>query len=247
MKEKIDVVILTYNEEEVIEDAIKSVKSFAEKIIVVDSESNDDTGRIAKNNGASVYIHPFKNFSEQRNFALQLSHSSWIFYLDADERVTAEFKDELLEALNESNFSAFIVKRRTFYFGKDWGFEDEVPRIFWRESFKNWTGVVHETPHFMGKSGRLKNPILHYTHRNLRQMLQKTNEWSEYEAKLRHDAHHPPMKPWRFLRVMVSEFFRNYIKLKGYRNGTHGFIESVYQSYSMFITYAKLWELQNKK
>jgi hypothetical protein len=78
-------------------------------------------------------------------------------------------------------------------------------------------------------------------------MVAKTNEWSEYEARLRLNAKHPRLVAWRFIRVMMTAFTDSFIKSKGYRNGTYGFIEAIYQAFSMFITYAKLWELQQKK
>src|SRR3990167_417999 len=106
--------------------------------------------------------------------------------------------------------------------------------------------VVIETPKIKGSFSEIKSPILHLTHRNLYQMLEKTNEWSEYEAKLRFDSKHPKMSWWRFLRIMLTAFFNSYLLEKGYKNGTAGIIESIYQSFSMFITYAKLWEKQNR-
>ena len=78
-------------------------------------------------------------------------------------------------------------------------------------------------------------------------MLVKTNEWSEYEAKLRFNSSHPKLVPWRFIRVMATEFINSYFKNKGYKNGTYGLIEGLYQAFSIFITYAKLWEMQEKK
>ena len=78
-------------------------------------------------------------------------------------------------------------------------------------------------------------------------MIAKTNEWSEYEAELRFRAGHPKTTWWRFPRVMISAFFGSYFPGGGYRNGTAGLVEAIYQSYSMFLTYGKLWELQNGK
>ena len=77
-------------------------------------------------------------------------------------------------------------------------------------------------------------------------MLSKTNEWSHVEAKLRYESNHPYIVPWRLLRVMLTAFMRSYIYEKGWKAGTVGVIESIYQAYSMFITYAKLWEIQQK-
>ena len=245
--EKIDVIILTNNEEDVIEDCLKSVKGWAENIFVIDAGSTDKTVEIAKKNGAQVFEHDFKDFAHQRNFAFTKVKSSWIFYLDADERVTTEFKKEVEDKINSGEKSGFEVKRKTYYFGKNWGLEDKVARIFRVDNFIEWRGVVHETAYINGEMGLIQSPIEHFTHRNLEQMLAKTNNWSKLEAKLRFATNHPPMRGWRFIRVMMSEFIRSYFKEKGYKNGTYGLIEAIYQSYSMFITYAKLWEMQNTK
>lgn len=245
--EKIDVIILTNNEENVIEDALKSVKDWTKNIFVIDAGSNDKTLEIAKKYNAKIISHKFLDFSQQRNFAIKQASSSWVMYLDADERVTTEFKKEVIEKINSGGKEGFKVKRKTYYYGRDWGLEDEVARVFKVDKFDKWSGVVHETAHINGELGLIQSPIEHFTHRNLEQMLNKTNNWSEFEAKLRFDSNHPPMRGWRFIRVMCSEFARSYFKEKGYRNGTYGLIEAIYQSYSMFITYAKLWEMQLEK
>ena len=71
-------------------------------------------------------------------------------------------------------------------------------------------------------------------------------QWSTIEAELRFKARHPKMTWWRFPRVMFTAFYDSYIKQKGYKVGAVGIMESMYQAFSIFITYAKLWELQNK-
>ena len=78
-------------------------------------------------------------------------------------------------------------------------------------------------------------------------MVNKTIEWSKTEAQLRLSINHPKMTWWRFPRVMITAFLNSYIRQGGYKVGMVGLIESVYQSFSMFITYARLWELQNEK
>lgn len=243
----LSVLILSKNEEDVIEECLKSVKGFADEIIVVDSYSTDKTVELAEKLGAKVIQNKFDDFSSQRNFALLKAKGDWIFYLDADERLTEEFKKEAKEVVNnfkEDGIGGYFVKRKTFFLGRDWGMSDKVQRLFYKKFFKGWEGVVHETPKIEGKFGEISSPILHFTHRNLSQMLEKTNEWSEYEAQLRLRVHHPKMNIFRFIRVMLTGFVQSYIKEKGYKNGTEGLIESIYQSFSMFITYAKLWEKQ---
>lgn len=76
-------------------------------------------------------------------------------------------------------------------------------------------------------------------------MVEKTIKWSTFEAKLRYEANHPRMTVWRFPKICFLAFYNSFVKQKGWRLGTAGLIESIYQSFSMFITYAKLWEMQN--
>lgn len=248
---KLTVIILAKDEEEVIGDAIRSAKDWAYEILVIDANSKDKTAAIAEKLGAKVVKHTFQDFSDQRNFALPYALTEWVLYLDSDERLTEEFKKEVEEKISKNQeFDAvggYFVKRKTFYYGHDWGFEDKVQRLFVKERVDRWFGKVHETPKIKGDFGIIESPIIHLTHRNLSQMIKKTNEWSEFEAKLRMDANHPKLAPWRFIRVMATSFIDSYFKNKGYKNGVYGLIEAMYQSFSIFITYAKLWEMQEKK
>lgn len=249
MEKKITVVIVTKNDGEVIVDAIKSVKNLADEIIVVDGGSNDETVNLAKKNGAKVFVNQFRDFADQRNLAAAFVKSGWIFYLDSDERATPSFISELRSRIEKADdtLSGFKVKRKTFFYGRDWKFEDKVERIFKKEKLLGWHGVVHETAEVDGKLVDINEPILHFTHRNLEQMVKKTNDWSDYEAELRFKSNHPRMSLWRFMRVIMTAFLDSYFRQGGYKNGTAGVIEAIYQSFSMFITYAKLWEKQNLK
>lgn len=253
------VIILTNNDEAVIADCLDKAKELDGELIVIDSNSKDRTPDIARMMGARVVQHEFKDFATQRNFAIkQVPTSSrthdtadapgdFVLYLDSDEHVTEEFVTEvksIIETDTNDDIGGYYIPRKTYYFGKDWGLTDQVQRLFKKSHFIKWEGVVHETPHIKGSFGQMASPVLHFTHRDLSQMVSKTNEWSEHEAQLRFDASHPSMTPLRFIRVMLTGFFDSYIRNKGYKNGTHGFIEGMYQGFSMFITYAKLWEKQ---
>jgi glycosyltransferase involved in cell wall biosynthesis len=248
---KLTVIILAKDEEEVIGDAIKSAKDFASEILVIDANSQDKTSQIAEKQGAKVIKHSFKDFSDQRNFAVLYATTPWVMYLDSDERLTNEFKNEAEQIISGHKefdpIGGYFVKRRTFYYGHDWGFDDRVQRLFIRERLEGWFGKVHETPKIKGEFGVINSPLVHLTHRNLSQMIKKTNEWSEFEAQLRLDAGHPILVPWRFIRVMTTSFIDSYFKNRGYKNGVYGLIEAIYQSFSIFITYAKLWEMQEKR
>ena len=247
----LSIVILTHNSEDTIADCLESLKPMDGELIVVDSKSEDRTGEIAERMGAKVYSRSFVNFSDQRNFAMQKTHADWVLYIDSDEITTDKFCKEVLMVIknydSSSGVGGYFISRKTFFLKKDWGFADRVQRLINKDKFITWEGILHETPKIKGVFGSIENPILHFTHQNLSSMVEKTNEWSEYEAKLRLESHHPKMSSWRFFRVMLSAFLKSYIQEKGYKNGTTGVIESIFQAFSMFITYAKLWEMQQKK
>ncbi|MDP3988171.1 MAG: glycosyltransferase family 2 protein [Candidatus Levybacteria bacterium] len=250
---KISVIIITKNEEEMIVDCMESVKELADEIVVVDSGSEDRTCEIVEKMGAKVYSHKEHDFSDLRNLGLEKAKGDWIFYIDADERATQELASSIihqvcLPASRLSNVGAFKVKRKNFYLGNhEWPTVEKMERVFKKSALKGWHGKLHETPDYIGKTGELEGFLLHYTHQSLTAMLSKTIEWSKIEAELRLKANHPKITWWRFPRVMILAFFNSYIKQKGWKVGMVGLIESIYQSFSMFITYARLWEMQNNE
>lgn len=247
---KISAVIITRNSEELIADCIDSV-SFCDEVIVIDNNSSDRTPDIAKHLGARVFETPSKSFAEKRNLGLQKVRTKWLLYIDDDERVSKELANSIKEKVSSikgDNYAAYKIERKNFYLGNhEWPQIEKHARLFNKSSLKEWRGRLHETPVVDGEVSELDGYLLHYTHRNLTQMVGKTIEWSEIEAELRLRSNHPNMTSWRFFRVMLTAFYDSFIKQKGYKAGTAGVVESVYQSFSIFITYARLWELQNKK
>ncbi len=249
---KISAIIITKNSENLIADCIESISGLADEIIVIDDASTDRTADLAKRLGARVEIHPqtHVDFAEKRNLGLKKAKNKWILYIDADERVSSELKESILEVINlrKPEYQAFKIRRKNFYFGSHpWPYIEKLERLFNKSSLKGWQGKVHETPLFDGKISELNGYLLHYTHRDLTSMVNKTISWSKIEAELRYKSHHPPVYWWRFPRVMLTAFYNSYVQQKGYKAGTVGLIESTYQAFSIFITYARLWEMQQKK
>jgi glycosyltransferase involved in cell wall biosynthesis len=248
MEQKISALILTKNSEDLIEKCIKSVVNSMSEVIVVDAGSTDATKKIAERLGAKFVNVEFKNFADQRNFASTLAGSPWIFYIDSDEQASEKFLSELKTKIHNASqdIAGFWIRRKTYYFGREWRVTDRVQRVFRKARLKKWYGDVHESAEVEGKLGEITEPVLHDTHRNFEQMVEKTNEWSDMEANLRLKSGHPKMNIWRFFRVMTTGFLASYFKGGGWKNGTAGVVEGVYQAFSMFITYAKLWEKQEK-
>ena len=249
MKPTITVVVIAKNEEERLAACLKTL-AWVSEIIVVDNGSTDKTRDIARKYNAVVLEASQKDFASVRELGLTHASGKWILYIDADETVGNQLREEIqkiISAHTPERPVAYFIKRDTFYLGYHWPYRDMVERLFLKKSLKGWHGRLHETPVYDGASAVLQAPLVHRTHRSLEEMLVKTNDWSDIEAQLRLDTHHPPVVWWRLLRVMFTGFTRSYIDQRGWRAGTVGWIESIYQAFSMFITYAKLWEMQQKK
>lgn len=243
---KISGVVITKNAENLIADCLDSL-SFCDEIVIIDNKSEDRTKEIAEKMRAKVYEYSSDNFSEMRNFGLKKASGEWLLYVDADERITPELAMNIKTSVNDDKFSAFRIKRKNFYFGNhEWPYIEYLERLFKKEKLEGWQGKLHESPKVRGSIGTLEGYLLHYTHRNLTSMVNKTIEWSKIEAELRFNSGHPKMTWWRFPRVMSTAFWDSYVRQGGWKVGTVGLIESIYQAFSIFVTYARLWEMQIK-
>ena len=242
---KLSAIVIARNEEARIKKCLSSL-AWADEIIVVDNGSTDTTREIAKDNGATVIsARDIHDFSRLRTIGKEKAHGEWLLYVDADEVVTPELAKEIQKVTRPP--VSYAIHRKNNYLGQPWPFEEKILRLFHTSALKEWYGELHESPRVEGEIGELSASLLHYTHRTLEEMVAKTNEWSQAEAKFRFDAGHPPVVWWRFIRVMLTAFINSFVKQGGWKAGTVGWIESIYQAFSMFITYAKLWELQQKK
>lgn len=238
----ITAVIIAKNEQDVIEECLQSL-NFVDKILVIDCYSTDKTAQIAEKNDASVLKVKFQDFSQIRNFALQHVKTKWVLYVDSDERISEQLKDNILQIV-KTDAATVSYKRKNYYLGKPWPYLETLIRLFQTDKIKKWSGVIHESPEYLGRPVFIKGHLLHYTHRDISQMLVKTINWSDVEAQIRFNNNHPQVYWWRLIRVYLTGFFNSYIREQGIRVGSVGLIESLYQGFSMYITYLKLWELQ---
>lgn len=192
------------------------------------------------------------SFSEWRNEGAKKATGEWLLYVDTDEEITHDLKDEIELTINNFQFtnSAYAIPRKNTLLGHTmrWGgwSPDCVLRLIRKDKLKGWFGELHEQPLIDGEVGKLKNVLLHDSHRSIKEMIEKTNKWSEIEAKLLYESGHPKMNFIRFCSAGFREFWYRGVKKLGFLDGKTGVIEIVYQVYSRLITYSKLWELQIK-
>lgn len=216
---------------EIFQKSLKS-SSFADEVVRVKSEEISD-------------------FASVRYEAALKAKGYWLLFLDTDEVVTDELRELILQTIKNPEAEAYAIPRRNFIFGKEMKhcglWPDYVLRLIKKESLIGFAGKLHEQPQVKGKTLHLKEPMIHYKHNNLGDMVDKTNKWSEIEAKLMYDSGHPPMNVLRFFSAAAREFWLRMVKQTAFMDGTEGLIYGIYQVYSRLISYSKLWEIQLKK
>jgi glycosyltransferase involved in cell wall biosynthesis len=248
---KISVVIIAKDEEKMLPECLKTV-SWAQEVVVIDTGSIDKTSEIAKKSGARVVGYKEgKNFSDWRNKGLREARGEWILYVDADERIPSALVKEVEKVIqSRDTFGAYAIPRRNIVLGqelKHGGFwPDYQKRLFQKGSLKGWNGEVHEEPEYVGELGLLSEPMVHQKHESIAEMVEKTNGWSEVEASLMYKAKHPPMNIPRFISAMCREGWMRLVVHKAFLDGKIGIVFALYQVFSRFVSYAKLWEMQLK-
>jgi glycosyltransferase involved in cell wall biosynthesis len=189
----IEVIIPVKNEEKNLPFALASVMNWADKVWVVDSESTDKTCSIAKEAGAEVVVQPWLGYAKQKNWALDNLDlkADWIFFLDADEAILPELRDELLSISSQSESdvkeSAFNINRYFMFLGKRIRHCGYYPswnvRFFKRGKARYEEREVHEHMVVEGKTGELKGHMEHWDRRGLEPYMAKHNHYSTLEAK----------------------------------------------------------------
>jgi glycosyltransferase involved in cell wall biosynthesis len=191
------------------------------------------------------------SFADWRNQGAKKARGEWLLYIDADEIVTPELKNVILGVISSEKFSAYAIPRRNIVFGREMKhcglWPDYVLRLIKKDKLVGWQGELHEQPKIKGEIEHLKEPLIHKKHDHIAEMVDKTNQWSEVEAKLMFNAHHPKMNVARFFTAGFREFWLRMVVQTAFMDGAEGTIYGFYQVFSRLISYAKLWELQIKK
>jgi glycosyltransferase involved in cell wall biosynthesis len=239
----VSAVILTKNEEKNIGECINRLK-WCEEIIVMDDESTDETAKIARDLGAQVINRSLNfDFAEQRNAALDYVSQKWILFVDADERVSYELRQEILKAISDISYKAFSIKRIDYFFGKLMKFGDVKNKYFVRLVRKGtgqWEGKVHEVWKSEGKVGQLKNPLKHYPHETIVGFLRHINFYSTIRAR---ELYQQKKKTNAFEIIFfpAGKFLYNWIYKLGFMDGTRGIIHALMMSFYSFLVRGKLY------
>lgn len=244
---KLSVVISTRNRADSLERTLRSVKGFADELIVVDNESTDETAVVAKRFGAHVFRR--KNnlmLNANKNFGFSKASGDWILCLDDDEVVTQELATEIRTAMDDASHTGYWIPRKNMIFGK-WirhgiWWPDRQLRLFRRGMGRYAELHVHEYIEATGSTGTLSEPYVHHNYDTLAQYLDKMQRiYTENEVRKYRAAGY--RVHWRdAIRFPASDFIKLYVAERGYRDGLHGLVLAVLQAFYSFIIFVKLWE-----
>lgn len=248
---KISAVIITFNEEKNIADAIESVL-WADEILVVDSESSDHTREIAEAAGAKVLTRKWEGFSSQKQFAMNQAENDWVFSLDADERVSPELREEIL-ALKTQNILAdgYKIPRLSIYMNRPirhggW-YPDWQLRLFDRRKGRWKDVLIHESFQMDdgSQTARLAGDILHYSVENASHHHRMIGErYASLAARQMFDDGRRT-SPLKIVFAGTAAFTRTYFLKAGCLDGLAGFAIAKFAAHHAFLKHMLLWELQN--
>lgn len=243
---KITAIIPTLNEEERIQNSLKSAE-FADEVIVIDSYSRDNTVEIVKQSNAILLQRKFDNFSSQKNYAIDQASNDWIVWIDADEVLTKELQEEIRDAIeNAKELVGFYIYRIFFFKGKRIRYtgtqNDKLIRVFNRKHCK-YAGKVHEKIQTEGKLGVLQNKILHYSYISYDKFIVKLNHFSALKAEELHEQG-IRVTPFHIIIKPIARFIKHYFVKLGILDGFYGFVISFVLSYGVLVRYIKLMQLK---
>ncbi len=246
----ISAIVLTKNEEEDIGKCLESV-SWCDEILIIDDFSKDKTVEIAKKAGARIFNRELNsNFSSQRNFGLSRAKYDWVLFVDSDEVVGSDLKNEILKKINKNKTAdGFYIKRKDFIFGNkiQHGEFGNIKLLRLAKKGKGeWMGNVHEKWEIRGEIDELKNPLFHYPHQSINEFLREINFYTDIRAKELFDEGTKS----DFLSIILYtkiKFIQNYFIKFGFLDGTSGLVLALLMSFHSFLVRSKLWLLWQKK
>ncbi len=249
-RDAVSVCIIAGNEESCIRRCLESVR-WADEIVLVDSFSEDRTREIALEYTERVYQHRWLGYIGQKALAKSLARHPWVLFVDADEEVSNELREAILQTLEAGvpeEVAGFAFPRMVWYLGRwirhgDW-YPDIKLRLFRRERGDCVGSEPHERIDVRGAVRRLEAPLHHYTYDDITDQIKTLNRFSTIGAQTRFKTRKTPGLLIRMLFDPPYRFIRSYVIRLGFLDGIPGLIVAMSIAFATFIKYAKIWEMQ---
>jgi (heptosyl)LPS beta-1,4-glucosyltransferase len=251
---KISVVINAQNVEADLPQALASVKSFADEIVVIDQSSTDKTLEIAKKAGAKVFNHERVKYVElARDFAISKASGDWILVLDPDEEVPQTLAERIKEIIGKDEADYCRIPRKNIIFGH-WMehthmWPDYNIRLF-KKGIVTWSDVIHAVPSTKGRGldidAKEDLAIIHNNYRSIEGFVERMNRYTTVQADRKIKSGYKFV--WRDMLIRpTSEFLSRYFGDEGYRDGIYGLALSLLQGFSELVYYLKIWQADKFK
>ncbi|MCY7354139.1 MAG: glycosyltransferase family 2 protein [Lysobacter sp.] len=240
-------VVTTYNNAATLEDCLASV-SFCDEVIVLDSDSSDDTRAIAQRFGASIIVESFKGYGPQKQSAIDKATHDWVLLLDADEQLTEAGRETIRHELAAPRADGYRLPRQEWLF---WQWPHPATRPNWqlrlfRRSRGGMNAVpVHAAPEVGGTVIDLDAPFRHYGEPRLADRVDKINRYSSGVVEHKR-AKRPALLGLRMLLYPSVAFAKLYFGKRYFVNGWAGFFAAKTQAFYAFLKYAKLHEAMQR-
>ena len=245
---KLSVVLATYNEEENIEECLKSVKDIADEICIVDGTSDDKTVSIAKKYTSKIIVTDNPQiFHINKQKAIDMASNDWILQLDADERVSADLAAEIKEIIKSNpRENGYWIPRKNWFLGrflmKGGQYPDYTLRLYRTGQGRLPMKDVHEQAIVDGSVGYLKHPLIHIADPKFNRYLKRFNRYTSLMAvQIQKDKN--LKNPLIFFRYLIfyplKWFMLTYLRHKGFMDGWQGFVFSLFSALRFPVSYIK--------
>ena len=241
--------IITYNEESNMASVLENL-DFVDEILVVDSFSTDRTTEVASSyKNVKVIQHPFTNYAQQRNYAISLASNPWLLFLDADERLTTELKEEITQILQQKESHSAYYFYRTFMFKNTklrfsgWQ-TDKIFRLFKKEKAQyTLQKIVHEKLIVNGTTGKFKNKLIHFSYKDYASYKQKMVSYGKLKAIEELNKGTKPSFFHFYIRPLY-QFIYQYIIRLGILDGKNGITICYLNALSVFVRFQELKKIK---
>lgn len=248
-KATLSVIIAARDEAHQIQACIESMK-FADEVLVLDSGSRDDTVALAQQAGAIVHRTDWPGFGLQKRRGVTLARCDWVLVIDADERVDAALRDEIVAAINDPVADGYRLPRRSSLCGtfiEHGGWRPDYTLRLVRRGLAGFSEhTVHEHMTNAGSTADLRTPLLHYSYRDLDDLLVKLNRYSRAGA-LDLAARGGSSSLAKSLAKGFWAFVRTYLLRQGFRDGRMGLVLAIYNAQTTYYKYLRLWMMRRRQ
>lgn len=243
----IAIALIVKNESSNLAECLKDL-DWADEIVILDSGSTDNTKEISEQFGAKFFVNDsWLGFGKQRQIAQSYATCDWIFWIDADERITPELQQQILSTIKENRQNTvYSVPRLSWAFGRfirhcGW-YPDRVLRLYPTHLTHYDDSLVHEKVVINEgiKVKKLSGDLLHYTYKDLEHYLVKSAGYAAAWADQR-ISQGRSSSIFQGITHAIACFVKMYILKAGFLDGKQGFLLSLLSSHSTFVKYADLW------